>query len=334
MRKPRALRRGQTAIYHAMSRTVAGQFLFGDREKEAFRHRMRKLARFCQIPILNYTILSNHFHLILRVPDRVQLSDPQLLRALQDYYGARHPNTLQFEQALREPDSARCQQLRAAYLRRMGDLSVYIKELKEGYTRWFNRVHGRFGTLWAERFTSLVKPDCSWVITLLSAYVDLNGVRAGLVDDPKEYRFCGYGEALGEGGAAREGLESFLAGASWEEKLAGYRLLLFGQGSWGRDERAVCLDPEQVWAVYEAGGKWSVAELWRLKVRYFSQGVALGLREYVEEVWGSRGGQPGSKRGRGSWPLEGADWGGLMTLRKFKEPFALPKKEPHGGLVG
>jgi len=311
-----------------MSRTVAGQFLFGSREKEAFRHRMRKLARFCQLQILTHAILSNHFHLVLRVPDQVRLSDAQLLRALQDYYGARHPNTLQFEQALQEPGSARCQELRTRYLGRMGELSVYLKELKEGFSRWFNQVHDRFGTLWAERFKSVLYPNCLWMITLLAAYVDLNGVRAGLAADPKDDRFCGYGEALGEGGAAREGLESFLEGESWEEKLARYRLVLFGKGSVGKDDRALCLDPEKVLEVYAAGGKLSVTELLRVKVRYFTEGVVLGLREEVEEMFRSGGGKPGPKGKGKAWPLEGADWGGLTALRKLKNPFELPKKEP------
>jgi putative transposase len=30
----------------------------------------------------------------------------------------------------------------------------------------------------------------------VAAYIDLNPIRAGLVEDPKDYRFCGYGEAV------------------------------------------------------------------------------------------------------------------------------------------
>jgi putative transposase len=32
-------------------------------------------------------------------------------------------------------------------------------------------------------------------LSTMAAYVDLNAVRAGIVEDPKDYRFCGYGEA-------------------------------------------------------------------------------------------------------------------------------------------
>jgi hypothetical protein len=209
----------------------------------------------------------------------------------------------------------------------MGDLSVFIKELKEGFSKWFNAVHERFGTLWAERFKSLLKPDDPWVMTLLSAYLDLNAFRAGLTDDPKNYRFCGYGEALGRAGPAREGLELFLEGANWAEKLARYRQLLFGRGSSRSKPGQRTLDPARAWEVYAAGGRLSLPEVLRLKVRYFSEGIALGSEEFVSEVFRQWRPEAGGSRRRRAWPMEGADWGGLTTLRRFKRPLALPKPQ-------
>ena len=45
-------------------------------------------------------------------------------------------------------------------------------------------------------------PQASALATM-AAYIDLNAVRVGLVDDPKDYRYCGYAEALGGNEAAR-----------------------------------------------------------------------------------------------------------------------------------
>ena len=46
----------------------------------------------------------------------------------------------------------------------------------------------------------------------MAAYIDLNPVRAGIVKDPKDYRFCGYAEAVGSssgsGLSARKGIQS------------------------------------------------------------------------------------------------------------------------------
>ncbi len=56
-----------------------------------------------------------------------------------------------------------------------------MKELKQRFSRWYNRQTGRFGTLWAERFKSVLVEDHPANVETLAAYIDLNPVRAGLV---------------------------------------------------------------------------------------------------------------------------------------------------------
>ncbi len=88
------------------------------------------------------------------------------------------------------------ERVRAKFLRRMWDLSEFMKTLKQKFTGWFNRLHERVGTLWESRFKSVIV-DGSWnSLVRVAAYIDLNAVRAGLVEDPKDYRWCGYGEAV------------------------------------------------------------------------------------------------------------------------------------------
>jgi len=76
------------------------------------------------------------------------------------------------------------------YLDRFCSLKRFMKELKERFSRWFNKRHGRRGTLWQERYRSILVEDGEALRTI-SAYLDLNPVRAGLVDDPKDHRRCG-----------------------------------------------------------------------------------------------------------------------------------------------
>src|SRR5690606_24220015 len=72
----------------------------------------------------------------------------------------------------------------------------------------------------------------------MALYIDLNPVRAGLVEDPKDYRWTGYGEASGGSKRARRGLCKVMEVPldSWEEKRGGltpaaaYRCWLFGEG--------------------------------------------------------------------------------------------------------
>ena len=76
----------------------------------------------------------------------------------------------------------------------MGDVSIFMKELKHGFSIWYNRTHGRFGTLWAERFRSVLVEGRPLALQTVAACIDLNPVRANLCQDPKDYRFCGYAE--------------------------------------------------------------------------------------------------------------------------------------------
>lgn len=327
MRRPREVRRGQPAAYHCMSRTVAGEFLFGPAEKKVLRQRMLRLAEFCQIRIHTHTTLSNHFHLVLSVPEKVQLSDLQLLRRLEGYYGAQHPKTQEFARALQHPGPL-LEALREGYGARMGDLAVFMKELKEGFSKWFNKVHERFGTLWAERFRSVLLPMVPGVLVYLAAYVDLNAVRAGLVGDPAAYEYCGYAEAVARAGPAREGLANLLPGTNWEEQEGFYRAYLYRQGSWGKDSDQGLVDPARVWEKLEQTGWVSVAEMLHLKVRALSEGLAVGWEGFVEGVFEEFRKQHCKKRTTGAWPLVGTDWGGLMCLKKFKQPVQLPKKHP------
>ena len=60
----------QVNCYHVMSSTTGDDMLFGSVEKEAFCKIMRRLERFAGVETLTYAVMGNHFHLLLRVPDR------------------------------------------------------------------------------------------------------------------------------------------------------------------------------------------------------------------------------------------------------------------------
>jgi len=91
------------------------------------------------------------------------------------------------------------------YKRRFCNLSLFVKEVKERFSRWYNRKHQRIGTLWAGRFKSVLVED-GVALRTIAAYIDLNPVRAGIVEDPKDYRWCGYAEAVSGSRRARRGL--------------------------------------------------------------------------------------------------------------------------------
>jgi hypothetical protein len=281
---------------------------------------MYKHAAFCDMRILTHTVLSNHFHVLCRAPGPVQVTDPQLLTKLKRFYGPRSSQAQAFQDALKSPKKTRLEGLRRQYLARIGDLSVFMKELKQAFSRWYNKRHDRYGTLWAERFGSAVVEDGIMGARVVAAYIDLNSVRAGLAGDPKDYRFCGYAEALARGGPAREGLGSLWPREwGWKKGLAEYRKLLFGAAYRAGHSKKKVLDPAVIKKVYKAGGKLSVAELLRFRVRYFTDGVVIGSREYVEEYFRRYYKRYVPKRKSGARRMKGGDWGGLMSLRDLQK---------------
>jgi hypothetical protein len=171
----------------------------------------------------------------------------------------------------------------------------------------------------------------------MAAYIDLNAVRANLVEDPKDYRWCGYGEAMGGSKRARRGLCRVLDCAldSWETPQSGktsgitpagiYRCWLFGDGRvvTSYEEPPKMKRPgftrEEVEAVKAAGGKLSRGQLLRCRVRYFSDGVAIGSRAFVNGVFANHRESFGPKRKEGAKVIrESPKESALFSLRDLR----------------
>ncbi len=73
-----------------------------------------------------------------------------------------------------------------------GNLSEYVKERKQTFSRFYNRRHDRKGFFWSDRFKSVLVDEGETLINCL-AYIDLNPVRAGIVEKPEEYRWSSIG---------------------------------------------------------------------------------------------------------------------------------------------
>ncbi len=74
----------------------------------------------------------------------------------------------------------------------MNDLSQFMKNLLQRFARWFNRCNSRKRTLWEERFKSVIV-EGGHAARTMAAYIDLNPVRVGMVEDPAQYHRCSCG---------------------------------------------------------------------------------------------------------------------------------------------
>jgi len=75
-------------------------------------------------------------------------------------------------------------------------LARSMRSLQQRFTRGFNVRHRVFGPLWQGRYRAKLVEDQRYLDGLL-AYIHLNPVSAGIVDDPAEYRWSGHREILG-----------------------------------------------------------------------------------------------------------------------------------------
>jgi len=307
------------ADYHCMSRTVNGERLFDDVAKEVLRRQLWQVADYCGVQILTYTVMSNHFHVVVRVPLQQSVPDAELLRRYRvlypkpTAYQAARLEVIQAELAGNGPEAVRWRQQQ---LRLMGDVSQYMKLVKQRCSIWFNRSHRRFGTLWAERFKSvLVGPDA---LLTMCAYVDLNCVRAGLVIDPKEYRFCGHAEALAGNLVAQAGLRAVVGDSEWTAAQAGYRQMIFGVGG-GPQEMAASIPVAEVQRVLAQGGKVPLVAILRCRIRYFTDGAVLGSRAFVDVQLAEYRRKTGRREQSEPHALPACtDWGALASLRRLR----------------
>ncbi|MDB4537191.1 hypothetical protein N9230_01085, partial [Akkermansiaceae bacterium] len=327
---------------------------------------------------LSYCLMSNHLHVLLEVPpgckkgESLGLSDEELIRRLGGLYSKNYT-----EQVGREIEAARSmmagessdggeltqvekeermrlgkEALEAIHVRysyRMHSLSEFFKGMLQRFTCWFNREHGRRGTLWESRFRSVIVQD-GLAARTMAAYIDLNPVRAGMVDDPADYRWSSYGEAVGGGRGAKKAqtglvraMYSFggreVGGRSWSQGGAGkeYRRILIAAGMEQEEDRSHSGAKQRVATRKGMDREKAKKELERLskdgtrdlkiskvigcRVRYFSDGAVIGSRAFVDSVFNQSRDLFGPKRKDGARKPRGALGemkGDLWSLRDLK----------------
>ena len=277
MRTGRIRYDGDRCFYHVMNR-VAGEpgFLpFGEVEKEYLFRLARSLSRFYTIDILSLVAMGNHYHCVcVTYPQLPSLSE--MRQRFLAYYGRDRQEPNWADPSVREHLGTR-----------MRDISMFVKDLQQGFTRWYNRTRprGRRGRLWADRFKSVIL-DGEHSVWECIKYVEMNPVRAGLCADPAEYRFGTWGrmQASGAhpfGGAFEQHVREYLGecAAHW----SGPRLVR----EFGADMARVAAsergeDSEGIFAA-EARARGAVPAPLRLtrRVRYWSDGAIIGSRLFV-----------------------------------------------------
>jgi len=334
----------QPAIYHVVSRVVDKRMVLGSEEKEVFVKYMREYEAFCQVRILTYCVMSNHFHILVEIPkapkDRGKSwSDERFLQHIScRYHGEAYEEIAAELNEMREDgDDEGAEAYRDKFFARMWDLAAFMHDLKMRFTRWFNRKHDRDGHLWGAKFRSLLVEN-GLATRIVAAYIDLNPLRAGMVNDPADYRWSGYGEAVAGLRRAREGIRLLVFGygmanggldasarrasGKWALVAAEYRKFLYEDGTESETDvrkGRKGIPKAEAAKVLAKGGRMSLAQMLRHRVRHFTEGGAIGGKGFLESVFalGKAEGRFGRKRKTGARKIRGGP-AELHSLRNLK----------------
>jgi len=158
-----------TPWYHVVSRCVRRAFLCGedahtgrnfDHRRGWIEARTRQLASVFAIDVAAYAVMSNHYHIVLRV-DRQRAEgwgdDEVLERWTQLFTGpllVRRYLDENLRAGMDEAELAKVHELAGVYRERLYDLSWFVRILNEGIARQANAEEGVKGRFWEGRFKS------------------------------------------------------------------------------------------------------------------------------------------------------------------------------------
>jgi len=184
-----------TPWYHVVNRCVRRAFLCGadaltgqdfDHRRGWIETRIRELASVFTIDVAAYAVMSNHYHVVLRVDAEraTALSDDAVLRRWTQLFTGPLLVQRYLSEARSQMGQAECDKVNefaSLYRQRLADLSWFMRVLNESIARQANAEDDCTGRFWEGRFKSQALLDEQALLAAM-AYVDLNPIRAGMAE--------------------------------------------------------------------------------------------------------------------------------------------------------
>jgi putative transposase len=303
-RIPRMMISGEPAVYHVMSRTALDGFPFGDVEKDFFVGLLKRLSGLYFTEVLGFCCMGNHFHMLVRMLPETDFSDRQIMQRYERFLGE--------EKELSEGQFPLLRQ-------RLSSLSEFVKDIKLGFSRFYNKRHNRRGFFWGDRFKSVIVENGETLINCL-AYIDLNPVRAGIVERPEDYRWNSIGYHVQTGNkdnflSLDFGLKEFGV-MDAGERLRRYRRFVYETGAINAGKGAQ-IDPQVLQKERENGFNLDRVTRFKYRTRYFTDSGIIGTKEFVESHYQRFKHQLQSKRDKIPKRVNGLD--GIYSLKRLME---------------
>ncbi|MBL4660382.1 MAG: transposase [Alcanivoracaceae bacterium] len=183
-----------TPFYHIITRCVRRAFLCGkdthsgncyEHRRKLIVDRIKELAGVFNIDVCAYAIMSNHYHLVLKVNCTNDWSERKCLIDWSSL--CKIPDICQRyikHEGLSKAELAFVYLQADVYRKRLMDISWFMKLLNEHIARSANIEDNVTGSFWESRFKSQALLDERALLTCM-VYVDLNPVRAAIAKTPE-----------------------------------------------------------------------------------------------------------------------------------------------------
>jgi len=297
----------QSTVYHVMSRTALDGFPLGDVEKDFMLDLIRRYAALYLVKILGFCLMGNHFHILVKVIPEHKFSDEDILKRYADFYGDERIYADGLVPSLRL---------------KLSNLSEFMREIKVGFARFYNRRHNRRGYFWGDRFKSVIVENGETLINCL-AYIDLNPLRAGLVERPEQYRWNSLGYHVQTNNqdnflSTDFGLKEFNV-KSKKDRIRRYRRYVYEAGSLNRPEKGSVKVIEDMILEKERSRAFELSrnDRFRYRTRYFTDSGIIGSKEFVFSNYQRFKHLFYSKHEKKPKPIKGLD--GIYSLKRLSE---------------
>ncbi len=185
-----------TPYYHITSRCVRRAFLCGvdHYSGQSYEHRrqwvvdrIRLLSSLFAIDVCAYAVMSNHYHLVLKVcPEQLEdLSEDEIMdRWCALFRGPLLIQNYRSGEELKPFERAGVSDIVNVWRTRLSSISWFMRCLNQPIAHQANREDKCRGKFWESRFNSQALKSEEALLSCM-AYVDLNPVRAGMADTPE-----------------------------------------------------------------------------------------------------------------------------------------------------
>jgi len=195
----------ETPYYHVISRCVRRSYLCGfDRlSKTSFEHRrqwivdrVKFLASVFHIDVCSYAIMSNHYHLVLKMNNTKDWSIHQVLIHWSSLCQLPHLcQKFMDKQTMGKAEMKMVLQLTEIYRKRLMNISWFMKLLNQNIAFRANAEDGCKGHFFESRFKSQALLDDRALLTCMT-YVDLNPIRAAMAKTPESSDYTSIQERI------------------------------------------------------------------------------------------------------------------------------------------